>query len=186
MRVVRLSQPSVEPVLLDEAKAHLRVSHDEEDALIETYVAAARERVETYCNRPFVSASFAALYDGALPLTEAPIALPLPDITAIDSVEYRDADGDIQTMAAEDYTLDAARRELRPVEGWPTGTDLRVEFTAGDDSTAPEIPRAVRAAILLYAADLFEARQTQVIGETVSQNRVAEMLLDPFRERMGI
>lgn len=45
---------------LDEAKAHLRVDHSDEDALIETYSDGAVAKVLQYCNLALVP-------DGAVP-----------------------------------------------------------------------------------------------------------------------
>lgn len=186
MRVIRLSQPSVEPVTLAEAKLHLRVEADDEDTLIASYIVAARQRVEDYCNRAFVSAGFAALYSGSLPLSDAATHVPIAGVTSLESVQYRDGDGVVQTLGATGFTLDAERLELRPSDAWPSGTDLRVEVLAGDDSTPPVIPGPIRSAILLYVADLYELRQAHVIGAAIAHNPAAEMLMQPYRVRMGL
>lgn len=39
---------------LDEAKAHLRVDHGDDDALIKSYASAAVAQVLQYCNLPMV------------------------------------------------------------------------------------------------------------------------------------
>lgn len=44
-----------EPVTLERAKQHLRVVNNDEDALITSYITAAREYAEKYQNRVFVS-----------------------------------------------------------------------------------------------------------------------------------
>lgn len=44
-----------EPISLKRAKEHLRVTADDENALIRLYIKAAREYAEKYQNRVFVS-----------------------------------------------------------------------------------------------------------------------------------
>lgn len=184
MKVVRLTQPSIEPVTVAEAMAHLRQIEDDEESLVAAYVSAARERVENYCNRPFTQATFAILPD-AMPTGDLALALPFP-VTTIDSVTYRDSDGDEQTWDGANYSLDAVRGVMRPADTWPDGSDLRVNVTAGDASSPRVLPAPIRAAILLYTADLYEVRQAHVIGASVAENPAAEMLMDPYRVRMGI
>jgi uncharacterized phage protein (predicted DNA packaging) len=46
---------------LDEAKAHLRVDGDDEDALIQTYMDAAVSKVLQYCNLSLVPTGEAAV-----------------------------------------------------------------------------------------------------------------------------
>lgn len=43
-----------EPITLAEAKNHLRVMYDDEDAYIETLITAARQYAENYQNRVYV------------------------------------------------------------------------------------------------------------------------------------
>jgi hypothetical protein len=50
-----------DPVTLDEAKAFLRVTHDGEDGLITTVLAAARQRVEAELGASLSAASPAPL-----------------------------------------------------------------------------------------------------------------------------
>lgn len=45
----------IEPISLERAKQHLRVVTDDDDALIEALITAAREHAEHYQNRVFVS-----------------------------------------------------------------------------------------------------------------------------------
>jgi len=186
MKVIRLSQPDVEPITLEEAKLHLRVSHDDDDTMIEAMIASARELVENYCNRNFVSAGFAILFDGDLPVSDATLELPLPGITDVVSVQYRDGDDDVQTWDESGYSFDAERQTLRPTGAWPDGTDLRVEVQAGDASSAPQVPPAIRAAILLHVGDLYDARYAHGVGQDYGTNPAAALLMHPYRERMGI
>ena len=50
----RLTEPAVEPVTLAEAKKHLRVEHDADDALITASIVAAREWCETYLDATLI------------------------------------------------------------------------------------------------------------------------------------
>lgn len=47
-------------VTLERAKEHLRVTSDEEDALITLYIEAAGENIKDFLNRPVPEGSFSA------------------------------------------------------------------------------------------------------------------------------
>lgn len=186
MRVIRLTDPSFEPVTLTEAKKHLPVDFSDDDFQVMAFISAARRRVEDYCCRSFVSASWAVLFDGQLPIGDAAMLVPIPDVSTVTSVKYRDLDGVVQTWASENYSFDPEREELRPVNAWPDGTQMRVEVVAGRSSTYG-VPEPIKVSILLYMAETYENRQA---GMFTSENyelnpRVLEML-QPYRVRMGI
>ena len=179
-RVLRLSQPSTEPVTLDQAKTHLRVDIDASDDEITAWISAAREHVEQFCNRAFCEATFAVIYDGLLPAGSSALFVPMPGAT-IDGITYVDADG--VTQAFSDYTFDAERQEVAPDDSWPAGTSLRVAVSAGDDDN---VPYPVFAAILLYIGDMYQHRMAQVQDAKLTENMAAERLLMPYRVEMGI
>jgi hypothetical protein len=51
--LVRVTEPAVNPVTLEEAKAHLRIDSDAEDDLISALITAATRWAEDYCDRTF-------------------------------------------------------------------------------------------------------------------------------------
>jgi uncharacterized phiE125 gp8 family phage protein len=117
--------PTSEPVTLQEAKSHLRVTTDDDDALIQSHLEAARERVELETGRQLLTATWELWLDrcpgasvsdsasggtaGALDLG-APawlawndwwarrfIDVPRPPLQAVVSVTYVDTAGVQQT-----------------------------------------------------------------------------------------
>lgn len=193
MRVIRLTDPAAEPVTTDEALLFCRndVAAGSGEAAILTQeimamIRAAREHAENICSRPFVSATWAVLYDGDLPIEDDALFVPMPGVTAVTSVTYRDPDGASQSIAAEDYTFDAERQLMRPADAWPSGTDLRIAVTAGATGERPSVPRPVRQAILMLVADMFENREAFSAGETVTEHPAVRGMLQPYRERMGL
>ncbi|HLZ10434.1 MAG TPA: head-tail connector protein [Chloroflexota bacterium] len=59
------SPPAAEPVLLAEAKSHLRVSFDDpgNDALITEYIQAAREVVEGFTGKSYITKGYIQVHD---------------------------------------------------------------------------------------------------------------------------
>jgi len=56
-------QPLAEPVTLDMAKAHLRVTITDDDALISGYISAARDQVERILSRSLINKGYRESYD---------------------------------------------------------------------------------------------------------------------------
>lgn len=127
-----------EPVSLADAKAHLRVLDDSEDALITGYIRAARQWVEDYTGhvllRRMIVEQFQEWGD-YLTLYHRPLI-------SVASIDYADADG--EPAEFEDYAFAAGQYPalIYPISSFPTlGTNgaITATFVAGyQDGEHPE------------------------------------------------
>lgn len=158
-------------VTLEDAKAHLRVTHELEDELIESLIHAAYAMAETRCGRIFQDIEKTIHLD-RLPDGRIPIHLPITPVQEIISFEYIAEDDSTQVIDPEDLILD--KRPLYPVlvpkdDVWPHAKlgiqHIEIVLQAGFKET----PHDIRAAILLIIGHLYFNR------EAVTQNTVAEL-----------
>lgn len=188
MATNRTVAPVAEPISLDEAKAHLRVTHNLEDALIAALIKAAREWAEGYQNRAYITQTWELWLD-EFPRADY-IPIPQPPLKSVTSVKYYDTANTEATMAATDYFVDAKSEPGRLVlaygSSWPS-TTLRpangvcITFVAGYGDAA-DIPQAQKAAMLLAIGTWYSKRETIEIGSAVHEVPfAAKMLLDQAR-----
>lgn len=183
------------PVTLVEAKSHLRVDFDNDDAMIELYIAAATAHAEAFLGRALVDQTWEATFD-AFPDNE--LQIPMPPLIEVISVTYDDAAGDAQVLDVSGYVVDDQSEPawlVPPNETWPTIFDginaVRVRFRAGyvDNQASPtgDVPYDIKAAILLYVGTLYANREHVVIGQTATTMPWAcEQLLRPHGVHLGM
>lgn len=157
---VRTVAPATEPVTLQEAKDHLRVTHDLEDTLIAALIDAAVSNLDGWSGilgRCIVSQTWRQDFGE---FTDC-IRLPFPDVQSV-TVAYTDDAGNAQTVAGSEYHLvnraSGAVIELADGAAWPstyTRPDaVRVTMVCGYAA----VPAAIKAAILLHVGALYENR----------------------------
>jgi SPP1 family predicted phage head-tail adaptor len=95
----------VEPVLLAEAKAHLRLDGDAEDNLLGALIAAARVAVEIEIRRVLIAQSWRAIVDV---WPEEGVTLPVVPAISVEAVRALDDEGAVTMLDPEDYEFDAA------------------------------------------------------------------------------
>jgi uncharacterized phiE125 gp8 family phage protein len=188
-----VTPPAAEPLLLDEAREHLRVDTDDEDALIASQLVAARMHIETITGRQLLPATWELQIDG---FPDEPITLPRSPVISVESIAHLDGTGALQTLPPTDYQLLAGSSptsdpaQVVPAFGrtWPgvvaMPNAVRVRFVAGyADEDA--VPQPLKAAILLVLGDLYANREAQVPGAAMqlSANPAVEALLAPYRLR---
>ena len=185
-RIIRITEPSVEPITLAEAKAQLRFDGTEEDDYITTLISVARDKVEGFCNRYWAKATCTLLFDN-FPSGIIPFDLYRPDIISIDSVTYLDTDNETQTVTGS--TLDSDRRIMLNATAWPTDAiSVKVNVTMGPDTTASpqELPpKTIHQAMLLVITDLYNNRASLTTLQTY-KNEAVEYLAYPYRTNLGI
>lgn len=163
-------EPTEMAVTLEEAKLHLRVDHDEEDALITGLIMAATEDAEAFQGRSFTTRTL-RLHMDRFPTGNGAIYLPYAPVQSVEEVAYTDAGGAKNVMNATQYTVDAVRSPARiaPAAGhsWPNTTLLAISavsvtYKAGYGDGPADIPATVKQAILLTVGHLYENREAVV------------------------
>lgn len=184
--------PAVEyPVSLSEAKSQIRVTHSAEDEHIQALIAAATAWAQDYTGRVFIDTQVQYKLDC---FTDA-IRLPGGVVSAVNDIDYTDADGALQVLTGPtsstpgtDYqeTLqDDEQPILYPAResSWPsTQSGLKnavaVDYQVGWSSSG-EVPENIKHAIKFKVADLYTIRDS-VDGSKSAAVASAENLLFPY------
>jgi uncharacterized phiE125 gp8 family phage protein len=183
MSLILITPPAAEPVTLAEAKAHLKLDTDDDDALVTSLIAAARARTEWHTGRALVTQSWVYNLDvwphGGL------VEVPLPPLASVTSVTVYAEDDSATVLDASHYRVDTAsapgrlalKNALSPPVVTLRGIDgVAIRFTAGYGGAA-DVPESIRQAILVTVADLYANRgdDDALVGAR------AQSLLAPYR-----
>jgi uncharacterized phiE125 gp8 family phage protein len=185
MTFSQTTAPTTYPVTLQEAKNHLRVDVTDDDALITAQIQAATSWVEQFCGRQLITATYLLTLD-RFPRWDTPIILPRPPAISVTSITYTKSDESTDTVTSTDYVLDNKddldrhRIVLKDAFSWPTDTRdyaaVRVIYTAGYGA-ASAVPDVYKSAIKLMVGNLYENRETAVVGTIVANLPTIESLL---------
>lgn len=182
-----LSTTGSEPVSVVEGRIQLRVGEDNDayDTEITALIQDARDRVETLTHRYWRRVVVGLGYP-CFPASNYPLYIPVPDLVSLDSITYWDTDQNEQTLSGA--TLDTKRQLIKYTDGWPIGSQVLIELTAGpdnDSSPADVIPGGVKRGILMYLTDYFENRGAQVPYQLID-NQAANAAVHPHRVALGV
>lgn len=187
MFLVQTVAPAAEPLTLDEAKAHLNVDSDHEDALITSLIVAARRHAEAKTNRVLITQTWRQDLDA---FAACQIELARVKVASVTSVTYLDPDGARQTLDAGLYGLygDDSTAWIQPAYGltWPSCRvwpgSVQITFVAGYGNAAA-VPQEIKQWMLLQVGALYAQREGLAAGGPVTEvPRAAwEALLDAYR-----
>lgn len=183
MNLTRATAPAEEPVTSAEAKAHLRVTHTDDDTAIAAMIVAAREHLDGN-DGTLGRALVTQTWDLSLDSFPSEIVLPLPPLQSVTSVTYVDTNGDTQTLATSGYEVDVAGGRIRATDaGWPDTDDcynaVTVRFVCGY-GLADDVPQAIKHAMLLMIGGMYAFRESLSEGAVVETPTV-KALLRPYR-----
>lgn len=190
MALVMTSGPSLEPITVAEAKAHLRLDDTTQDTLIASLILTSRLHIEAALGLSLIQQSWRLTLNtgtGSSPLPQA-IRLPLHPVSALTSVKSTSADGTITTLAATATTLDPGppAHIIATAGAWPIGDNLTVLFSTGFGAAATDVPAPIRQALLLLVAHWYEHRDPIEIGcsDTAIPHAVSSLLHPYARPRL--
>lgn len=153
-------------VQLQDAKDHCRVTIEDENKLIQSYINTATVECEKLIDghRQFLTATYDVDVWG---WWDGPLQLPRPKLASVGSVKYYDTDGTQQTLASTYYTVRTPWRqpgtiERAPDQTWPSYQDdrnypLTIRFTSGF-GTSGSVPDEIKYAIKVLVANMYENR----------------------------
>lgn len=186
MALKLVTPPATEPISLTEAKAHLRVDHNDDDATISFLITVARQYVDAisgWHGHALITQTWDLILD-AFPLptssccwpaapvmteTVAALPLPYPPLQSVTSIKYIDSAGAQQTMPPADYAVDTISEPgwIIPVSSWPASkavaNAIEVRFVCGFGNAA-DVPATIRHALLLMIGHWYENRE-QVLAQ---------------------
>lgn len=180
--------PASEPISTADAKTYLNVSTSLHDTLIANQIGAARVWFEGYTGTAVITQTITQIWD-CTP-ESACFELAVGPVAGTPTVYYRDSDGNYQTWASTNYTLDTVSDPARivklPTISWPTigysyPAVWKITYSAGYASAAA-VPEDINNAILMYAAFLYENREDMPINNTF--RRSAERLAHLRKRRI--
>lgn len=180
----RAGPPVAEPLTLSEVLNHLREDPGVNDAKVLALITVAREACENRTERTMLSAPWRLTMDS---FPDA-IELQHPPIIAVQSVQFVDQAGVLQTLDPADYTLDNISEPgyLVPAygKGWPETkcqpNAVVVNYTAGYGAEPGNVPAPLRQWMLLAIGDMYSTRNASNEKPMVKHNFV-DGLLDYYR-----
>jgi len=192
---ILISAPSLEPVTLAEARMHLRIdaSDTSEDALITSFITAARLQAEHELNRKLITQTWDVVYDAFPQAGESIRVAPgLAKVLSIVQVAYLNTASSPVTINSTNYILDAQSLPgyVFPKSGysWPTDVSpsanaVTVRITCGYGPAASDVPRNIWSWMLLQIGAMYRNREAFSTGAPVASlpNQFTDRLLDPHR-----
>ena len=167
---VQTSSPASLAISLSELKAQLRVTYNDEDALLLMYANAAVNLFEARTGRALINRTVRAEYEE---FCDSGIKLPLTPVASVQSVQYYSDTGDTaSTWDSSAYYTDTT--SIRPKivrkanEAFPF-TEVRpnaviVNFTAGYGDTYTAVPEGIRLGVMALASHFFTHRLPVIAG----------------------
>lgn len=191
MALMLIDGPAVEPIPLGDAKLHLRLDTDDDDALIGGLITAARTHIEQILGRAMITQNWLQVLDD-WPACRAPVRLGVAPVQSVTEVRVTDVDGGSAPLDAGSYFADYVSAPARLVPdghtSWPTPgrrhSGIEIEFVAGYGDTPEDVPAPLRQAVLLLVTHWYEQR-APVDFATVAgglPETVAGLLM-PYRAR---
>jgi uncharacterized phiE125 gp8 family phage protein len=197
---VLVTPPTIKPLTLLEARAHLRVDDDDQNGIIEGLISAATAHLDGWTGilrRCLCEQEWRADLD----CFSRCMRLPLFPVISISSVVYRDAQGAEQPIDAARYGLRIDGRggyvRFNNDFGFPSidANGAAVSLVAkygyanvpaqGAGAATSSVPEDIKTAMLMLLSHWYEHREAVVIGNSAAAPVVlpkgVDALLAPYR-----
>ncbi len=163
-----ITPPSAEALTLADVKAHLRIDQGDEDGLLASLIAVAREHLERTTGLLLISQAMRLYLDGwpetgMLELTRGPVQ-------SVSEVRIYDALGVETTADLAGHVVDGKARPARlwlrnrPAPGQAIN-GVEIDFTAGYGEAGTDVPDTLKRAMLTHIALMYEFRGAVAVDQ---------------------
>jgi uncharacterized phiE125 gp8 family phage protein len=181
MPTIQTSPPVTEPVSVAEAKAHLRVPHNDDDAYISTLIKTARQSIEAKTGLGLISQGWSVFLDDWP--EQGVIELPLAPVLDVIDIKVHGDDDSFAIIDPAHYYADKVSRPariiLRGSRDWAApgrvANGIEILLTIG----FVIVPEPLREAVLQLVGHWHETRG----DETADEKPLGlGQLIQPYRE----
>lgn len=159
MSLTVTTPPTVDPISVDDVKCNLGIEGHDDDSQIASRIDAVRDAAEGVLWSALLTQTLTLKIDCGFPSC---IVLPRAPLQSVTSITYIDQNGDTQTLATDQYTVDTDSKPGRIVPAynvtWPSTRyviqAVTVEFVAGYGDTRDTVPAEVRRALIATVSNL--------------------------------
>jgi len=163
-----VTPPAAEALMLGEVKAHLRIDGNDEDELLQSLVAVAREHLERTTGLVLIGRTMRLYLDfwpasGAIEIAHGPVR-------AVAEIRIYDDRGVETVVDLSGHVLDEAARPARLwLRSRPSPRQamngIEIDFTAGFGDTGADVPDTLKRAMLTHIALMYEFRGAVAPGQ---------------------
>tara|TARA_R100000773_G_scaffold34737_2_gene29734 strand:- start:346 stop:957 length:612 start_codon:yes stop_codon:yes gene_type:complete len=185
LRRITASSSRTFVLTLDQAKEHLRITHNTDDTYITSLIQAAQYTAEYYANKDFTACEWEFIADTWSQTQQLPYGV----WRTITHIKYYDDDGVLITWNSSNYLFDSKGNPQRItlVDGkdYPSLRNgvSNIIVTINSQTMRGEVEIAIQA-IKIMIADMYENRQSVIVGRIASQiPKTSEYLLQTLRNQ---
>ena len=172
LKLIQTVAPATDVVTDAEQKDHAKISLTDDDTIVATMNEAAIEFVQDRLQRGFVTQTWELSLDN-FPTSGCPIELCRVPAIAITSISYIDTNGDAQTLASTEYTLDDKAEPAQIHEAylktWPSTQNVvnavTILYTVGYGTAASATPEKYKMLIKHIFTNFYEHREPTTQGK---------------------
>ncbi len=166
MRTKVLTQADAsEIVTLEEAMEHSRITDSYDELVIQGCLDAAHDLVQQWLNRKLTLTTIV----GQIIDFRSRITLPFPPIHSVASLTAEDSSHKTVTLTEDvDWKFDSISESIRFLTDCSMYSNFEFNYSAGY-TDYKDVPKAIRHAIKMTFATLYENREDVVIGTQVNE-----------------
>lgn len=185
MKYLQIAAPNTTQVVSTaDLKEHLRITYSDDDTYIATLAMAAQETVEKFCNIFLLETD---LNQYGFTLSDLTILFKSPILSTFTPVLYVNQSAAWVAQTGVEFITKAKppRMYINNATIGSADSDVKqkykVNYKVGYDS-AGDIPSPLIQAIKIMVADMYENRQSVIVGKLVSEiPKTAEYLMQHYK-----